>query len=196
MSKRKCSEIVLCVTCKNNYNKKIFVIDNHIYFYIKIDDENMKIFANYVNELITTYNFDDKEIYIHINSAGGYLNILMEYVEIFDIQVSNNPIKFISIVEHNVNNCAIIFAALCHNRVFNKNAKMIMHKLTDNYWYFFKQCNNNSNDITVFRNDLINILVRCSKDKLDRERAERIIDNGGEWNCKKCKKLGLIDIIV
>ena len=196
MSKRKCNEMMICLPCKSIYNKKIFVIDNHIYFYSIIDDENMKIFGDYVNELITTYNFDDREIYIHINSVGGYLNVLMKYVEIFNIQISNNPIKLISIIEHNVNNCAIIFAGLCDNRVFNKNAKMIMHKLTDNYWYFFKQCNNNSNDITVFRNDLINILVRCSKDKLDRERAEKIIDNGGEWNCKKCKKLGLIDIIV
>ena len=197
MSKRKSDEMLICHPCKNTYNKKIFMIDNHIYYYSIIDDENMKIFADCIKELITTYVFTDREIYIHINSQGGFLDVLIKYIEIFDKEyMDNNPIKLISIVEHNVNNCAIIFASLCNTRIISKNAKMIMHKLTENYWYFFKQCENNNNEILEFRNNLSNLLVRCSKNKLDIERIEKIIDNGGEWNCKKCKKLGLIDVII
>ena len=52
MSKRKCDEMMICVPCNNVYNKKIFVIDNHIYFYSIIDDENMKIFGDYLKPFI------------------------------------------------------------------------------------------------------------------------------------------------
>ena len=197
MSKRKIENI------SNNKNivkiEKVFVIDNHIYFNGLIDNQNLLLLKSKINEYIlengNTQNHTDTSldltncIIIHINSSGGYVESLLNHLDIF-----SNRIKIVTVIENRVCDCGLLFSALSNKRYIKQQARVVIRIVSNNYWYLFKQCE--IDKIDKFIEDLSNLFIKASKNRLSRERVKQLIMTSQELTPKKIKRLHLIDEII
>ena len=69
-----------------------------------------------------------------------------------------------------------------------------MRVVLQNYWYLLKQCD--INEIQDFNNNLENLFIKISNNKLSLERVQNIIRYGGRWSSKKVKRFGFVDEII
>jgi len=170
---------------------KIIVIENHLYFNLLINNENLKLLKMRINDIIEDYNFnnDKKVIYLHINSCGGYVKDLIKNIDIFDLSV-----KIISVIENSISDCAILLSGLCETRLCKKHSKFTMRVILRNYWYLLKQCEDI--EIKEYREHLKLLFIKISKQRLSGENIEKMFQYGGEWNSTKLKRLGLVDEII
>ena len=170
---------------------KIIVIDNHLYFNLLINNENLKLLKHRINDIIDEYNFnnDKRFIYLHINSCGGYVKDLIKNIDIFDLSV-----KIISVIENNISDCAILLSGLCEKRLCKKHSKFQMRVIVQNYWYLLKQCDDI--EMPEYREHLKLLFIKISKGRLTSENIEKLFQYGGQWDSKKLKRLGLIDEII
>lgn len=180
---------------------KIILCDNHIYFNAIVTNYNIHKLIEFINTIELSYKNILKEyqktIYIHINSKGGFLYSLIEFIEF----KKNNNIELISIIDCECNDVAIILASLCNYRVINKKAICILSKYNINctnlnYWGYFKQCENFHELISNFYNELVNIFCNIIDSKITNEKLKKYLENNCIWDSKKYKKIGLADEIV
>tara|TARA_B100000989_G_scaffold220326_1_gene168146 strand:+ start:781 stop:1401 length:621 start_codon:yes stop_codon:yes gene_type:complete len=185
------------------YNKlncnKIIVYNNHIYFKSVIDNETINKLIEFIDIIKKYY----KSIYIHITSKGGILYSLLEFID----YKKNNDLELISIIENECNDVGILLAALCNYRIIDKKAicKLSQYKYNYKYnsnseylyyWNYFKQCENHSENIVKFYNDLQNIFCNLIDSKMNYEKLENYLENNCVWCAKKYKKIGLADEII
>tara|TARA_Y100000389_G_scaffold162147_1_gene164825 strand:- start:442 stop:1116 length:675 start_codon:yes stop_codon:yes gene_type:complete len=190
-------------TIYNSYSNplncdNITLYNNHIAFNCIINNENIDKLILYITSIINNkkiLNYPDF-IYLHINSIGGRISSLNKFIDFFNTL----DIQIISIIEKKCNDCAILLASLCHYRIMNKDAICILSKYDviniPYYWCAFKQCENESQQISIFIKSLTNILCNVSQSKISIEKLQIYLQNNQNWNAKKCKKLGLVDEIV
>ena len=188
----------------NYYNNPIncdtlTLCDNHIYFNACINYETINKLISYIKTIIDNIHFlhPNLSIYLHINSKGGIIHALNDFIEFKKLC----SIELISIIENDCSDVGIIIASLCNYRIINKNASV---KLTNynpftncpNYWNYFKQCENNSDDVENLKKNIYYIFCELIDSKITNEKMEKYLQNNRLWDAKKCKKLGLIDEII
>ena len=176
----------------------ITLYNNHIAFNCIINNENIDKLILYITSIVNNkkiLNYPDF-IYLHINSIGGRISSLNKFIDFFNTL----DIQIISIIEKKCNDCSILLASLCHYRIMKKDAICILSKYDviniPYYWSAFKQCENNSQEISIFVNSLINILCNVSQSKITIQKLQNYLQYNQNWNAKKCKKLGLVDEII
>lgn len=177
---------------------KITLYNNHISFNCIINNDNIDKLILYITSIVNNkqiLNHPDF-IYLHINSLGGRLSSLQKFIDFFNTLDT----QIISIIENKCCDCAILLASLCHYRIIKKDAICILSKYDviniPYYWSAFKQCENNSQEISIFVNSLINILCNVSQSKISIQKLQNYLQYNQNWNAKKCKKLGLVDEII
>jgi ATP-dependent protease ClpP protease subunit len=184
----------------NNYSNplncdKILLLDNHIYFNSTINDESIKTLILYINTIISNQNIlNNKTIILHINSKGGLLKSLVEFINYK--QTCNYEI--FSIIDKECQDIGIILASICNYRIINKNANCKFSKITENsyFWNYFQQCNNDTEEIKQFKNTLDHIFTNIIESKLTLHKLNAYFEKGCIWDAKKYKKLGLADEII
>lgn len=190
-------------TIYDNYNNplncdNITLHNNHISFNCIINNDNIDKLILYITSIVNNkkiLNYPDF-IYLHINSLGGRLSSLQKFIDFFNTLDS----QIISIIENKCCDCAILLASLCHYRIIKKDAICILSKYdvvnSPYYWCGFKQCENESQQISIFIKSLTNIICNVSQSKISIEKLQIYLQNNQNWNAKKCKKLGLVDEII
>ena len=176
---------------------QIILMDNHIYFDAVINKETIDKLIEYIN---SCSSFDT--IFLHINTKGGYLCDLITFIEF----KKKTNIEIVSIIEKECIDCGIIMASICHYRIIKKNAicklTSYKHQLNSSennfphYWSYFKQCNYNLDNINEFKNVLYNLFCNVIDSKITNEKLNNYLSKNNVWNCKKYKKLGLVDDII
>ena len=180
----------------------ITLCNNHIYFNSLINQKNISILKLNINMFINLKHLIDNNstIYLHINSKGGYLESLLDFINF----KSTIAIEIISIIENNVCDCGILLASSCNFRIINKNAKCTLNKYKNNYnnnnlpyyWGSFKQCENNLPEINNLKNTIYTLFCNTIDSKITIEKLEKYLNHPCIWDAKKYKKLGLADEIV
>ena len=181
-------------TYKNKYNSdEILLRDNHIYFNSLINSNSITVLNSYCNYIITNRNlYNNNPIYLHINSKGGFLSSLLQFVEFK--KICNYEI--ISIIENECNDCAIFLASICNYRIIRKNVvcKFMKYNFNSNYWYIFKQCDND--DENMYIKNILDELYNNIHHKITKEKFLIYLNQNNSWNSKKYRKLGLADEII
>lgn len=177
----------------------ISLYDNHIYFNALINNENINKLNSYIQIIINNLHLlpSNISIYLHINSKGGILNALHNFINLKQIIT----IEIISIIENEVNDSAIILAALCNYRIIKKNAYAKLSNYHSeysypNYWNYFKQCENNICEINILKKNIYCAFCELIDSKITKEKLDKYLDTDRIWDAKKCKKLGIVDEII
>ena len=182
-----------------NIIEKIFIIDNHIYFNGIIDDKNLLLLKSKINEYIVE-NGDIQNrvdstvdltncIVIHINSVGGYIDSLINHIDIF-----SKTVKIVTIIENRVCDCGLLFAAISTRRYIKQQARVVIRGVHNNYWYLFRQCD--VENINKFNENLIELFKVATNHKLNQDRILELIKTSQEFTPKKIKRLHFIDEII
>ena len=109
--------------------------------------------------------------------------------------------EIISIIDKDCYDSGFVLASLCNYRIINKNAKVYYSKFVisdkgDYYWNYFKQCS--GDQINEFIKLFYDILCNLLESNFTHEKLDGYFRNNDlqVWDCKKYKKLGLVDEIV
>ncbi len=176
----------------------ISLYDNHIYFSASITYETISKLILYIQAIVANIHlFNNKTIYLHIDTKGGIIHALNDLIAF----KKTCSIEIVSIIEKECADAGIIIFGLCNYRIIDKNASI---KLTHynsftncpNYWNYFKQCENNCNELEIFKKNIYYIFCELIDSKITNEKMEKYLENDRCWDAKKCKKLGLVDEIV
>ena len=211
MSKRKNNDnhysntIINSLHQENNYkisntyynpinNNKINLCNNHIYFNAIIDENSIDTLILYINCIKSNIHvLSDKNIYVHINSKGGYLNHIFKFIE-FKNQLHY---QLISIIDNECVDVGIILASLFDFRIINSTAKIIINKYNNtNYWNYYKQCEDGEGNVDNFKYHLYYIFCNTIESKITDIKLTPYLNKGCLWDSKKYKKTGLVDEIV
>tara|TARA_B100001093_G_scaffold295960_1_gene282235 strand:+ start:1524 stop:2216 length:693 start_codon:yes stop_codon:yes gene_type:complete len=184
---------------------KIIIADNHIYFYAIISQNTIDKLKEYIQSINSYYQVNKKKltnstIYLHINSKGGNLKLLMSFLN-FKNELN---MEITSVIEKECNDAAILLASICDYRIIKKNATCNLSSYNHcysstnfpYYWSYFKQCNNNIDEIMEFKNTLYLLFCNISDSKITSDKLDKYLHKNNSWNSKKYKKIGLADEII
>tara|TARA_B110001452_G_C15233115_1_gene427022 strand:+ start:1700 stop:2326 length:627 start_codon:yes stop_codon:yes gene_type:complete len=176
-----------------NYSN-ILLLDNHIYFYNIINADNINKLIEYLTILNSNIHLfeNDKYIYLHIDCTGGIFKDLLPVID----NIQKSSVQIISIIENDITDCAFILSSICTSRFIKKNASIILNPLSGYLWNYFPQCENVATDILNFKTLLYKVICNIINSKITNEKLEQYFARKNIWNCKKCKKLGLVDEII
>ena len=180
----------------NNLNlDTILLLDNHIYFDAVVNNDSIQQLILYINLIVNNSNqVKNQSIMLHINTKGGFIKDLIKFL-IFKLNLNY---EIISIIDKECYDCGIMLAAICDYRIISKNAKCFLTKISDNqyFWNYFKQCNNDINEIVQLKQNIYDILCNQINSKLNMHKLDNYFKEGCIWDAKKYRKLGLADEII
>ena len=87
-------------------------------------------------------------------------------------------------------------ASICNYRIIKKNVvcKFMKYDFNSNYWYIFKQCDDD--DEIIYIKNILDDLYNNIHHKITKEKFLVYLNQNNTWNSKKYKKLGLADEII
>jgi ATP-dependent Clp protease protease subunit len=176
----------------------IHVTNNHIYFYEDVTKKSTLDLIATIQELIKenkkiAIDLDLQEIppiYLHINSPGG---LLIEAFAIIDI-ILNSPVKIISIIEGQAASAATLISVVCEERWIRPNATMLIHELRGGNCGKYSEIETDMDNLSDMMTRLKDIYLCYTK--LTNKDLTKILPKDRDWNAEKCKKFGLVDLIV
>ena len=176
---------------------KITLVDNHIYFNAIINQASISTLIQYINLVVLNFKlFNNSDfIYLHINSKGGYIKYLLEFIQF----KKSCSISMTSIIDKECVDSGLLLAALCNYRIIHKNAECFLTGLTNGnncYWNYFKQNNDDDSEIYGFKKIIYYILCEVIDSKITTDKLDKYFQKNNTWDAKKYKKLGLADEII
>tara|TARA_R110002074_G_scaffold350356_1_gene521345 strand:- start:462 stop:1145 length:684 start_codon:yes stop_codon:yes gene_type:complete len=178
--------------------------DNHIYFYDEVNTKSILLLIKYIKiinsklqqlkmEIVIKYDsFIEPEIYLHINSYGGYITDALAGVD----AIRNSKIPITTIVEGVAASSATLLSIVGKKRQINKNSSMLIHQLSGGFDGTHQQMKDdllNSNYLEATCN---NIYLENTKNKLTKKILLETLKHDLWWSSEKCLKYGLVDEII
>ena len=184
--------------------QNISVIDNHIYFYASVNTESILELNKHIQTLNQTLSKTkleidhrygtniDLNIYLHINSLGGYVFDALAAVD----TIKNSKIPITSIIEGCAASAATLISIVANKRKMTKNSSILIHQLSGGTWGTFEQMKDD-NENNIYLDKLMKeIYISHTNGKLKEKKLKKVLKRDIWWDPKKCKKLGLIDEII
>ena len=182
----------------------ISVIDNHIYFYTSVTTESILELNKHIQSLNQTlsktkleidykYNTNiDLNIYLHINSLGGYVFDALAAVD----TIKNSKIPITSIIEGCAASAATLISIVANKRKMTKNSSILIHQLSGGTWGTFEQMKDDNENNIYLDKIMKELYITHTQGKLKEKKLKKVLKRDIWWDPKKCKKLGLIDEII
>jgi ATP-dependent protease ClpP protease subunit len=176
----------------------IHVAKNHIYFYEEITKKSALELISIIHGLVKENRIleidldlaEPPSIFLHINSPGGFL---IEAFAIIDI-ILNSPIKIISIIEGHAASAATLISVVCDERWIRPNATMLIHELRSGNCGKYSEMETDMDNLSDAMVRLKDIYLNYTK--LTNKDLNKILPKDRDWDAEKCKKFGLVDIVV
>ena len=181
------------------------VIDNHIYFYCYVNTKNIlelnkaifrlnKTFKCLKNSTNLEYGVDinNFEIFLHINSMGGYVTDAFSGVD----AILGSEIPINSIIEGYAASAATFLSVVCSKRYITKHSSVLIHQLSGGYWGTYQQMTDDMKNSTYLQKKIKGLYMEHSRGKMKKEKLEELLKRDLMLNFKKCRKMGLVDELI
>jgi len=178
--------------------------ENHIYFYDDVNTKNILTLIKYIKninarllllkrDMEIKYNTNvDLEIYIHINSYGGYITDALSGVD----AIKNSKIPITTIVEGAAASAATLLSVVGKKRQITKNASMLIHQLSGENAGTYEQLKDEMTNCTYLEDTCNKIYLENTKKKLKKKFLKETLKHDLWWNADKCLQYGFIDEII
>ena len=184
---------------ENQENDELInVINNHVYFYSDVNPKSAlklnMILKKLELELLTHNIKYDSEcnipIILHINSEGGEIDSAISVVD----TITSSKIPVHSLVEGIACSAATLISVVCHKRIINSNAQMMIHQLScEGLWGKMVEIEQEVKNLKSSMNVIKNIYTKYTNIQMDK--LNKILKKDINWSSDKCKKFGLVDEI-
>ena len=193
----------------DNYNETynyelISMEDNHIYFYDDVNSRSILLLIKYIKnlndklclikeDLKIKYNSNiDLNIYLHINSGGGYITDAFAAID----YIKKSKIPIVSIIDGYAASAATFLSIICHKRIITNFSTMLIHQLSSSLEGTFHRLSDDNENNIYLQNQIKKLYIENSKGKLTDKKLNKILKHDLMWNAEKCLKYGLVDEIV
>lgn len=179
--------------------KKIFAVDNHIYFRSAVSPSSVEKLIRILNKYNRDFNklknipsveyINPKPIYLHITSYGGCL--LSGFRAVDAIKASIIPIY--TVVDGYAASAASLMSVVGKRRFITPYSRILIHQLSSGFWGKFVEIEDDHENCKDLMDDMYEIYkthTGLSKKKLSQQMKRDIW-----WNAKTCLNNGFIDEI-
>ena len=178
--------------------------DNHIYFYDEVNTKSILILTKYIKAINTKlllfktdmeikYNTQiDLEIYIHINSYGGYITDALSGVD----AIRNSKIPITTIVEGAAASAATLLSIVGKKRQMTRNSSMLIHQLSGASEGTYEHMKDELVNCTYLEDICNKIYLENTKKKLKKKILDETLKHDLWWDANKCLHYGLVDEII
>ena len=168
---------------------KVKVCKNHIYFYADVAPKAILK----LNQAIDALNEPGKmysEIFIHINSYGGYVYDALSTVD--RIIASETPVT--TIIEGIAASAATMISICADHRQIRPNSVMLIHQLRGGT--YGKKCDfdDEYNNLNKLEKRLTKLYLEHTT--LSKKKLKEMMSKELEYEPTECEKLGLVDEIL
>ena len=178
--------------------------DNHIYFYDEVNTKSILSLIKYIKIINTklqqlkmemSIKYDSPfqpEIYLHINSYGGYITDALAGVD----AIRNSRIPITTIIEGVAASSATLLSIVGKKRLINKNSSMLIHQLSGGFNGTHQQMKDDLLNSNYLEETCNNIYLENTRNKLTHKILLETLKHDLWWSSEKCLKYGLIDDII
>ena len=178
--------------------------NNHIYFYDWVNSKSILALIYYiqtVNIKLKALKADiegkydtsvDFNIYLHINSCGGYITDAFAALDC--MKKSEFPI--ISIVEGYAASAATFLSIVCHKRQITSFSCMLIHQLSSASIGTYEQLEDDHENNNYLLNSMKKLYTTHTKGKLTNKILEKVLKHDLMWDANTCLRYGLVDEII
>ena len=178
--------------------------NNHIYFYDWVNSKSILALIYYIQTVNTKLRalkadiegkYDttvDFNIYLHINSCGGYITDAFAVLDC--IKKSEFPI--ISIVEGYAASAATFLSIVCHKRQITSFSCMLIHQLSSASIGTYEQLEDDHENNNYLLNCMKKLYTTHTKGKLTNKILEKVLKHDLMWDANTCLRYGLVDEII
>ena len=185
---------------------RVYCEENHIYFYDDVNTNSILELVKHIKNLnrkikleLADYNIlydtnaeNTVNIYLHINSFGGFVFDSLAAVD----TIISSEVPIISIIEGCAASAATFLSIVCQKRQMREHASMLIHQLSGGFWGTFEQMKDDIKNSKYLMKVIKDIYMKHTNDKLSEDKLDEVLQRDIWWSPKKCKKYGLIDEIV
>lgn len=171
--------------------------DGRIYFYTDVDEKKVLELNKAIRQTslallqqATTFGIDPPNIYLHINSYGGY--ILDGLAGLDAIRTSKVPV--ITVVDGACASAATFLSVVGTRRLINKHSFMLIHQLSGMAWGTYEQMKDNLENSRRFMDIIKSIYLEFTK--VPEKIINEILKRDLWFDAKTCLKYGLVDEII
>ena len=132
------------------------------------------------------------EIYIHINSYGGYITDALSGVD----AIMNSRVPITTIVEGVAASAATLLSVVGKKRQITKNASMLIHQLSGANIGTYEQMKDEIANCTYLEDTCNKIYLENTKKKLKRKFLDETLKHDLWWDANKCLQYGFVDEII
>lgn len=179
--------------------KKVYDIDNHIFFRTDVTDESIDM----LGKLITIKNreFDilqkncpqatltPNPLYLHITTNGG--SLYAGFMAVDMIERSKIPIN--TVVEGYVASAGSLMSVVGKKRYMAPNAAMLIHQLSSSAKGKFDELEDDHENNKILMKRLKDIYISHSHDKLGKKKLGELLKHDKDWFFDTCFQYGLVD---
>ena len=178
--------------------------DNHIYFYDEVNTKSILLLIKYIKiinsklqqlkmEMSIKYGSEiEPEIYVHINSYGGYITDAMAGVD----AIRNSRVPITTIIEGVAASSASLLSIVGNKRQINKNSSMLIHQLSGGFNGTHQQMKDDLINSNYLEEKCNSIYLENTKNKLTQKVLFETLKHDLWWSSEKCLKHGLVDEII
>lgn len=169
------------------------VIENHVYFYGDIVEDNILQLTSTLNELDAKFQMQnvfietEPVIHLHINSYGGSLFAGIAAVDV----IRSLKCKVHSHIEGGCASAATLISVCCDHRTIGKHSKMLIHQLSGAAYGTYTQME----DATENNRTLMATIKSIYKEytSLPMKNLNEILKHDLWFDSKKCLEFKLVD---
>jgi len=185
-------------------NELVTCEDNHIYFYDEVNTKSILTMNKFIKALnirllllkadmeIKYDSHIDLQIYLHINSCGGYITDALSGVD----AIRNSKIPVTTIIEGVAASSATLLSIVGAKRQITQNSSMLIHQLSGHYDGTHQQMKDDLQNSTYLEEICNKIYLENSYNKLKKKVLAESLKHDLWWNSSKCMEYGLVDEIV
>ena len=171
--------------------------DNHIYFYDEINPftilslrKEIYNVSNDQKKLKVTFSNLDLNIFLHINSGGGFVTDGLNAMDI----IMNNSVPITTIIEGISASSATLLSMAGYHRQMQKNSIMLIHQIRSFMWGTQAELEDEIQNIKLLETKILDFYEKRSK--LSRKELKEMMKTEKTFDSKDALKYGFIDEII
>ena len=179
--------------------KKVYDIDNHIFFRTDVTDESIDMLGRIITMKNKEFDILQKNcpqatiipnpIYLHITTCGG--SLYAGFMAVDMIERSKIPIN--TVVEGYVASAGSLMSVVGKKRYMAPNAVMLIHQLSSSAKGKYDELEDDHYNNTILMKRLKEIYISHSKDKLGKKKLAEFLKHDKDWFFEQCFEHGLVD---
>lgn len=183
-------------------NSKVDIVNNRIYYYAGISDDNILSFNKHLQSLVVKAKIHSAtnelpvqqsgSAFVHIQSFGG--SVFSGLSGMDTILEARESIPVTTLIDGCAASAATFLSIVGTRRLMRRNSYMLIHQLASGMWGKYDKIQDEVENLDLFMDTIYNMYEEYTK--VPKTKMKQILKRDMWWDAKTCLKYGMIDEII